>query len=106
MFGRSTKGRRQMEKGSDTKDYKKELLTMFANMDVFFDTPHKRHIAERYRNFFMQVSTIATAEDFKHIYEGLISGDPKMRTFRALYHRIYGKYISKAKKMEDSKHGQ
>ena len=59
-----------MEKGSDTKDYKKELLTMFANMDVFFDTPHKRHIAERYRNFFMRVSTIATAEDFKHIYEG------------------------------------
>ena len=62
MFGRSTKGRRQMEKGSDTKDYKKELLTMFANMDVFFDTPHKRHIAERYRNFFMQVSTIAASK--------------------------------------------
>lgn len=79
---------------------------IFGNMDVYFDTPHKRHVAERYRNFFLQVSAIATPEDFKHIYEGLVSGDPKMRTFRALYHRIYGKYIEKAKKMEESKHGQ
>lgn len=33
-------------------------------------------------------------------------GDPKMRTFRALYHRIYGKYISEAKKTEESRHGK
>ena len=71
--------------------------------DVFFDTPHKRHVAERYRNFFMSVSAIATDADYKHIYEGLISGDPKMRAFRALYQRIYGRYISDAKKGE--RHG-
>ena len=69
-------------------------------MDVFFDTPHKRHVAERYRNFFMAVSAIATPADYKHIYEGLISGDPKMRAFRALYQRIYGRYINDAKKGE------
>ena len=56
-------------------------LAHVRNMDVYFDTPHKRHVAERYRNFFLQVSAIATPEDFKHIYEGLVSGDPKMRTF-------------------------
>ena len=48
-------------------------------------------------------SAIATPEDCKHIYEGLISGDPKMRTFRALYQRIYGRYINNAKK--ERKHG-
>lgn len=106
MFGRSSRKRRTMEDGAKEKDYKKELIYMFSNMDVFFDTPHKRHIAERYRNFFLQVSAIAKQEDFKHIYEGLISGDPKMRTFRALYHRIYGKYISEAKKTEESRHGK
>lgn len=106
MFGRSSRKRREMEAAEPEKDYKKELLHMFGNMDVYFDTPHKRHVAERYRNFFLQVSAIATPEDFKHIYEGLVSGDPKMRTFRALYHRIYGKYIEKAKKTEESKHGQ
>lgn len=106
MFGRSSRKRRTMEDGAKEKDYKKELIYMFSNMDVFFDTPHKRNIAERYRNFFLQVSAIAKQEDFKHIYEGLISGDPKMRTFRALYHRIYGKYISEAKKTEESRHGK
>lgn len=69
--------------------------------DMLF--PHKRHVAERYRNFFMSVSAIATDADYKHIYEGLISGDPKMRAFRALYQRIYGRYISDAKKGE--RHG-
>lgn len=54
-------------------------------------------------NFFMSVSAIATDADYKHIYEGLISGDPKMRAFRALYQRIYGRYISDAKKGE--RHG-
>ena len=106
MFGRSSRNRKKLEKGKTDKDYKKELLTMFSNMDVFFDTTHKRYVAERYRNFFLQVSVIATSEDFKHIYEGLISGDPKMRTFRALYHRIYGKYINEAKKTEENRHGK
>lgn len=106
MFGRSSRKRREMEGDAPEKDYKTELVRMFGNMDVYFDTPHKRQIAERYRNFFLQVSAIATPEDFKHIYEGLISGDPKMRTFRALYHRIYGKYIAEAKKTEESRHGQ
>ena len=95
-----------LEDEAREKDYKKELIYIFSNMDMFFDTPHKRHIAERYRNFFLQASAIARPEDFKYIYDGLISGDPKMRTFRALYHRIYGKYIDDAKKMEGGRHGQ
>lgn len=105
MFGRSTRRRRETEKEAD-KDYKQELLKMFSNMDLYFDTPHKRQVANRYRSFFIQVSAVATAEDFKHIYEGLISGDPKMRTYRALYHRIYGRYINNAKKEEESRYGQ
>ena len=105
MFGRSTRRRRETEKEAD-KDYRQELLKMFSNMDLYFDTPHKRQVANRYRSFFIQVSAVATAEDFKHIYEGLISGDPKMRTYRALYHRIYGRYINNAKKEEESRYGQ
>lgn len=101
MFGRSSRKRREVEEGQQEKDYKQELITLFNNMDVFFDTPHKRRTAERYRNFFLQVSAFATDADYKHIYEGLISGDPKGRAFRALYHRIYGKYIEKAKESQN-----
>lgn len=48
----------------------------------------------------MNVSKVATNADYKMIYEGLMSGDPKLRTYRALYTRIYGKYIQEAKRKE------
>lgn len=105
MFGRSSKNRREIESDTATKDYKAELIAMFSNMNLYFDTKHKRKIADKYRNFFISVSAIADSKDFKAIYEGLISGDPKLRTHRALYQRIYGKYITEAKKAEGNKHG-
>lgn len=48
---------------------------------------------------------IADNKDCKAIYEGLISGDPKLRSYRALYQRIYGKYITEAKKKEGMTNG-
>jgi len=105
MFGRSSRKRKEMEDNTPPKDYKAELIKLFTNMDIYFTTPHKRKIADKYRNFFMSVSTIADEKDFKAIYEGLISGDPKSRTFRALYQRVYGKYISEAKRTEANKNG-
>ncbi|MCD8364352.1 MAG: phosphoadenosine phosphosulfate reductase family protein [Clostridiales bacterium] len=104
-FGRSSSTRKQNEGEGSTKDYKAELIHLFNNMDIYFTTPHKRKIAERYRNFFLSVSAIATEKDYKTIYEALIAGDPKLRSFRALYHRIYGKYITDAKRKEELQNG-
>lgn len=98
MFGRSTLARKRNEQGLAEKDYKAVLLELFSDMDGNFDTVHKRYVAERYRNFFMSVSAIADNRDYKAIYEGIISGDPKLRSFRALYQRVYGKYILNATK--------
>lgn len=106
MFGRNTAARKQNEKGKAEKDYKAALLELFSDMDGNFQTKHKRYVAERYRNFFMSVSTIVDNKDCKAIYEGLISGDPKLRSFRALYQRIYGKYITEAKKKDGMRNGQ
>lgn len=100
MFGRRSKNRRELEGEDGPKDYKELLLHMFNNIDIYFTTDHKRYIAERYRNFFLRVHPIADQTDCREIYEGLISGDPKLRTYRALYQRIYGKYIDNAKKAE------
>lgn len=100
MFGRNSTTRRSIEADSNKKDYKAELIRMFNNMDVYFTTEHKRQIASKYRNFFIRVAPIATEKDYKIIYEGLISGDPKLRTYRALFQRIYGRYISEAKREE------
>lgn len=100
MFGRNSATRRSIEADSNKKDYKAELIRMFNNMDVYFTTEHKRQIASKYRNFFIRVAPIATEKDYKIIYEGLISGDSKLRTYRALFQRIYGRYISEAKREE------
>ena len=105
MFGRNSASRKANEAEEEKKDYKAELIEMFNNMDIYFTTEHKRYVAARYRNFFLQVSAIANEKDFKAIYEGLISGDPKLRTYRALYQRIYGRYITEAKREEAKKHG-
>ncbi len=105
MFGRSTAARKENEKGIAEKDYKATLLELFSDMEGNFQTEHKRYVANRYRNFFMSVSVIADNKDCKAIYEGLISGDPKLRTFRALYQRIYGKYVAEAKKREGLPNG-
>lgn len=103
MFGRRSRNRKQLE-GETEKDYKALLISMFNDFDRVFDTEHKRYVATRYRNFFLQISSFAEPRDFKLIYEGLVSGDPKLRTFRALFQRIYGRYIDKAKK--DRKEGK
>ncbi len=100
MFGRNTAVRKETEKRSAEKDYKKALINLFSDMDGNFQTKQKRNVANRYRNFFTAVSVIVDNKDCKSIYEGLISGDPKLRTLRAIYQRVYGKYIAEAKKGE------
>ena len=100
MFGRNTTIRKQNEKGGAEKDYKAALFELFSDMDGNFRTKHKRYVADRYRKFFMSVSAIVDNKDCRMIYEGLISGDPKLRTYRALYQRVYGRYITEAKKRE------
>ncbi len=97
MFGRSTIKRKKQE-GDIKKDYKNLLIKMLSNINAFFTTPHKRKVAQSYRNFFISVSAIVSEKDCKKIYEGLISGDPKSRTLRALYQQVYGSYINNAKK--------
>ena len=97
MFGRSTKARRELEDEAP-KDYKAELMELVTHIDKYFETAHQKRIARRYRDFFFKVSTFADAEDYKHIYEALIGGDPKERNLRALYTRVFGKYIRNAKK--------
>ena len=98
MFGRSSGTRRKIEAGEKERDYKAELLLIFNNPKDFTSTKHKKHVFDTYRNFFMRISVFATNKDFKRVYDGLISGDPKLRTLRALYQQVYGAYIDNAKK--------
>ena len=99
MFGRKSKTRKELETGQK-KDYKQELIKLFSDIDGNFPTEHQRKVARNYKNFFIKVATFATDKDYERIYEGLIKGDPKLRSYRALYNTIYGRYIDSAKRGE------
>ncbi len=98
MFGRSSATRRELEAGQPQKDYRAELLKLFSNMEKNFPSKHKMHVAVRYRNFFLQAANLMTPKQFQTLYEGLIKGDPKLRTLRGIYYHVYGDYIDTAKK--------
>lgn len=91
MFGRRTAERKALE-GDTSKDYKALLIKMFSDMPRYFNTEHKMAVAKQYRHLFMRVGLIATKKDYQRIYDALIRGDPKMRTFRSVYQGIFGVY--------------
>ena len=96
MFGRSSRTRKELEDGQTSRDYKSELIEIFSNIDRYFESDHQKMIADRYKKLFMKVSLFADNNDYRQMYEGLMSGDPKLRTHRAIYQNIYSKYIKKA----------
>lgn len=106
MFGRNTAVRRQNEVGIKEKDYKAALIGLFSDMEGNFQTKHKQYVARRYRNFFISVSAFADNKDCKALYEGLITGDPKLRSLRALYQQIRSRYVVEAKKKEGILNGK
>lgn len=97
MFGRRSRTRRQAEGTEPTKDYKALLTEMFSNMPRYFNTPHKMKVAKTYRGLFLKIGLFATPKDYQRLYEALQKGDPKLRSFRALYQIIYSQYIEDAK---------
>ena len=71
---------------------------MFSNMNAYFTTPKKLKVAEKYKKLFTSTSALATDKDHKDMYEALIKGDPKLRSYRAVYQNIYTRYIEVAKR--------
>lgn len=97
MFRRSSRTRRELE-GEDSRDYR-ELLKeiLLQKFDEYFDTPAKRRVANGYKRLFINMEGMAQPKDYKRAYDGLMSGDPKLRTLRAVYLTIFSQYNSSAK---------
>ena len=90
MFRRSTKKRRDLEAGTEKKDYKALCK------DILFLHPEKYTIAkdtkahlDMWRGMFIKTYGIAMDKHYKTMYEGLLYGDPKMRVLRILWTEIY-----------------
>ena len=89
---------RELE-GEDNRDFR-ELLKeiLFQKFDEYFDTPAKRRVADSYRSLFVRMEGMAQPKDYKRVYNGLMSGDPKLRTLRAIYLTIFTEYNKYAKR--------
>lgn len=97
MFGRSTRARKTTEE-KDTKDYKAELINMLIkNPSRYFHTEHQQKVAQQYRHAVIKVDGMARPKDYKKLYEGIVAGDPKLRTLRAVYQDVFGNYAKYSK---------
>ena len=83
MFRRSTKKRRDLEAGTEKKDYK-------AHLDMW-------------RGMFIKTYGIAMDKHYKTMYEGLLYGDPKMRVLRILWTEIYNDHNMMIKEAQRGK---
>lgn len=98
MFRRTTRKRKELEE-QDTKDYRALLKEMlFECQAEYFNTEHKREVAKQYRKLFIRMDGMARPRDYRKMYEGLLAGDPKLRTLRAIYQDISCAYAEYAKR--------
>ena len=100
MFGRSTRNRQSLEKRDD-RDYKSELIDMLIkNPGKYFHTAHQKHVAEQYRRALIKIEGMARPRDYRKLYDGLLAGDPKTRTLRAVFQDVFCHYVEDSKRFQ------
>lgn len=89
MFAHSTKQRRELESDGEARDYKRLAMDVLfyntANYTIGADTLKN---INSWRNFVKKRAECFCERDWKTVYEGLLFGDPKNRTLRALEVRV------------------
>lgn len=78
----------------DETDYKAKVFELF-NQPERFHTELQKKTLRQYKKFVMLHSAYIDNRNYKIIYQALIGGDPKLRTFRALYTNVFGRLNKK-----------
>lgn len=96
MFRRDTKTRRLLEHtDEDSIDYKAKLIEVVNNPTKYFKNPHALGMCEQYRKLLVRDSKVISQKNCKKLYQGLLSGDTKGRTLRAVSTSINGDYLKR-----------
>jgi predicted phosphoadenosine phosphosulfate sulfurtransferase len=88
MFRRRTTKRKATEQDDDV-CYRNKVLEMLSNIPGNFRSRHSREIAEEYRSRLIKSEAYLTEYHYRIMYDALIAGDPKSRTLRSIYTKIY-----------------
>lgn len=80
---------RRKKARKDTTDYKAKVFELL-NQPERFDTPLQRENYKLFKRFVLMHNSFMDNKNYKVVYQALIGGDPKKRTFRSLYTQVYG----------------
>lgn len=81
--------RRKKQKKDDT-DYRLKVFEIL-NQPERFITPTQKMNYREFKRFVMHHSSFMNNKDYKVVYQALVAGDPKKRTYRALYTQVFGR---------------
>ena len=84
MFNRTTRRRKSLEGEVDDGDYKAKVLDMVRNPTKWFKNKHALTLAKQYKQFVMKFGDVFDDKMWRKAYEGMLGGDTKGRTLRAL----------------------
>lgn len=73
----------------DDTDYKSKVFELL-NQPERFTTKSQQANYKKMKRFVLMHNTFINNKVYKEIYQALIAGDPKQRTYRALYTRAFG----------------
>lgn len=82
--------RRKKTGQKDDTDYKAKVFELFNQPERFISPVQKKNYKD-FRRFVMNYSCDIDNKGYKAIYQALVAGDPKNRTYRALYTQVFGR---------------
>lgn len=74
----------------DNTDYKAKVFELLNHPERFYTDLQKRDY-QQYKRFVTLHHAYITNKEYKEIYQALIAGDPKKRTYRAIFTHIFGR---------------
>ncbi len=86
MFHRTTKRRKELEGGTevDATEYRAKVMDMVNNPHKWFKNKHALMLAGQYKQFVIKFGGSFDGKMWREVYEGMLGGDTKGRTLRAL----------------------
>lgn len=95
MFHRNTKKRKKQEAGEQKRDYRALFVDVINHPHKYFKNEHALKMAQAYKTLYMQRGELFTENDYYKAYTGLMTGDTKGRSLRALMSNLQRDYFKR-----------
>ena len=107
MFRRSSRKRRELEKDLEEQDYKSKLYdVLFLHPENYTIPKDTQKYIKNWKRLIQDYSEYMIPKHFKICYETIISGDPKARSFRAIYADVYKVFADTNRKEQAERDGR